>query len=386
MPPREIPGFYYDAVVNRYFPLGNRSKPPVILETAQNMPIVNDPPPRKRKRTRPMDFPSLALTQWPNFHSTSSRHAILARLYASTSKHCYESVQCYGQTTQFQTLSFHGLRYQLLGDNTGWLYSRVEMAQRDDRHPLDSSFTEWNYQINSQRNGIISSISTSGSVWAATSMGQTSKLILQDLACPDRTEIIGIPSISDVRCSSLDGKKMFLGSAGKAVYFPNDLLYTGLRNGTISRFDTRIQKPDHEKLLSGFSRIGSRFANLPFFPIIQLFAGWKDGYLASFDVRFLRDSEPIRTFSGHQDSIHLHEQLGFVVDTDGGFLFAAGSDCRLRGWSLTSGDQLLPPQTKDPWRNPFTAVFSQPPSSLHIVNDAAGIGSSLWIGRQRTSS
>lgn len=54
-------------------------------------------------------------------------------------------------------MSHAGIQYQLLGDDTGWLYTRSHIRGLDDNLELLESprFTEWTYEINSQRNGVV---------------------------------------------------------------------------------------------------------------------------------------------------------------------------------------------------------------------------------------
>ncbi|KAF5369274.1 hypothetical protein D9758_002613 [Tetrapyrgos nigripes] len=60
--------------------------------------------------------------------------------------------------------------------------------------------------------------------------------------------------------------------------------------------------------------------------------------LASYDLRFPDHSTPTRTFKGHVNNYT--QPLGICTDLNEDFLFAAGEDCRIRGWSLRTGEPL----------------------------------------------
>lgn len=100
---------------------------------------------------------------------------------------------------------------------------------------------------------------------------------------------------------------------------------------------------------------------------------------------------------------------GIAVDPAQDFLFAAGEDSHIRGWSLRTGDPLLAstpispdgPEPRaleepmqidfdcdwiygdsDPARNPFQAVFPHAVSAMQVTDEAEGM--CLWVGAQKT--
>lgn len=73
---------------------------------------------------------------------------------------------------------------------------------------------------------------------------------------------------------------------------------------------------------------------------------------------------------------------GIAVDHDQDLLFAAGQDCRIRGWSLRTAAPLLPPLTSSSTSvshdNPFSTKFSQPVSVLQVTQELGSAGTCLW--------
>ena len=79
---------------------------------------------------------------------------------------------------------------------------------------------------------------------------------------------------------------------------------------------------------------------------------------------------------------------GIAIDPYEQFLFAAGEDRRIRGWSLNTGMPIIPPledmsdtpdTTPDDTHrlsNPFKAVFSQPVQAMQVTREKKGL--CLW--------
>jgi DDB1- and CUL4-associated factor 4 len=83
-----------------------------------------------------------------------------------------------------------------------------------------------------------------------------------------------------------------------------------------------------------------------------------------------------------------HPIQGIAVDHERDLLFAAGQDCRLRGWSLRTSFPLSPPRAPDPpdpqlYFNPFLASFSHPITSLQVTEEPGEAGVSLWATADR---
>jgi len=121
----------------------------------------------------------------------------------------------------------------------------------------------------------------------------------------------------------------------------------------------------------------------------QLLTSQMNGELALYDLRFPCNSEPLIRYRGHVNTSS--RKLGIAIDPYEQFLFAAGEDCRVRGWSLNSGTPVEPPPMDEdalsasssslddpdgPMSNPFRAIFSSPVAAMQLTRERKGI--CLW--------
>jgi len=268
----------------------------------------------------------------------------------------------------------------------------------------------------------ISSISTSGSRVIATSLGR-GKISVQDLNLPERTFLLSLHRVSDIRASHLQNQTLVLGARKSAVYisdvdvstmpqylitnsdifsvFQQDhLVYTGARNGTIERFDMRMAKHRSQKLFD------TRFADSPRSSVLylnairesELLISHLNGDLVTFDLRFssiASPPSPVRVFESHINSYT--DNLGIAIDHEQDILFAAGQDCRIRAWSLRTAAPLMPPLTTrsssnssstsfshdTTTNNPFSTTFSQPVRVLQVTQELGSAGTCLWAASDR---
>jgi len=180
-----------------------------------------------------------------------------------------------------------------------------------------------------------------------------------------------------------------------SVFQQNHLVYTGARNGTIERFDMRMEKHRSQKLFD------TRFADGPRSPVLylnairesELLISHLNGDLVTFDLRFssiASPPSPVRLFENHINSYT--DNLGIAIDHDQDILFAAGQDCRIRAWSLRTTAPLLPPlttrsssssSTHATSTNPLSAKFSQPVRVLQVTQELDSAGTCLWAASDR---
>jgi len=113
-----------------------------------------------------------------------------------------------------------------------------------------------------------------------------------------------------------------------------------------------------------------------------------NGELATYDLRFSRQSSPLIQYRGHVNT--RCRKLGIAIDPNEQFLYAAGEDCRIRGWSLNTGAPIEPPLPEEDdisystcsdeherrMNNPFRAVFPNPVSAMQVTIERKGI--CLW--------
>lgn len=84
-----------------------------------------------------------------------------------------------------------------------------------------------------------------------------------------------------------------------------------------------------------------------------------------------------------------HSFQGIAVDPYEQFLFAAGVDRRIRGWSLSTGEPIQPPAFHDECidtvltpddtqklSNPFRGIFSHPVQAMQVTQERIGL--CLW--------
>ena len=128
--------------------------------------------------------------------------------------------------------------------------------------------------------------------------------------------------------------------------------------------------------------------------------------LVTFDMRF-RSTTPLKVFAGHvnrdipnlvrlssssashrkrTDLDHPHTLTipflqGITTDPAHDFLFAAGQDHRIRGWSLRTARPLTLPASSasaHTTTNPFAAPFPRPIVALQVTDEGGAAGRSLW--------
>lgn len=78
---------------------------------------------------------------------------------------------------------------------------------------------------------------------------------------------------------------------------------------------------------------------------------------------------------------------GISVDPSETFLFAAGDDRHIRGWSLQTGVPLQPPRAFNTsnnlsvGHNPFLISYEAPPTSIQVTEEREGM--CMWVGADR---
>ncbi|KAF8132183.1 hypothetical protein K438DRAFT_830212 [Mycena galopus ATCC 62051] len=385
MPPRELPGFYFDPERNRYFPLSNR--PPqtashfVSLQPKSKAPEPDHPPQRRRRRV---------LWTCPR-QTTSAGHALEASALlhsrlAATSRFSSESVRWPfsggGQSVcVFQTTPTH----QFLGDSRGWLYRRARAQQRDVDPGEDMDhWTEWTPELSLAVLSEISALCTTNTRCVAVCFGSTTKICVQDAEVPGRTQLLHLSAVRDVRAASLQGRALVLGAADNAVLLADldasdntalrmlptrsdvftvaqqeTLIYAGTRAGSVLRFDTRLSAKgaaqvlfqsgpgNDNSLVDPVTQRTGRSSVVFVRPMRsqpqQVVIGYMDGRMGAYDLRFARPTAgPVVSYAGNPSSLSCNGRLGITLDPSERFLFAAGADHRLRAWALDSGAPVGP--------------------------------------------
>ncbi|KAG6847368.1 hypothetical protein H0H93_008586 [Arthromyces matolae] len=366
--PIELPGFYFDKERNRYFPLSSKPpssqsiRPPSTSDSDDFGQIKQSP------KVSSWNVAEIARTS----HSSSKRHQashdLLGRQYSNPKRFLERDIPIFGRMKSFLTMSLDGALYRFIGDSRGWLFSCT---------PPSNNI--WQADINLHAESEVSSISASGSRCVATSFGPAAKLAIQDLHIPgyavlisDREEVVekklqeNIPNKCMIVSKLLDRISILIplykGAAKKAVYMNdvdvlsikdletksdvfavrqhNNMIFTGCRNGSILRFDKRLdyhgQKLYNDRFLNqqrtsvlhletiadwqllishmnGDVRFRSRSRsnsfdkqtpdnNTDFSPV----------QLMSFDLRFPRENSPLVQFRGHRNTYT--QKLGIALN------------------------------------------------------------------------
>ncbi|TEB21801.1 hypothetical protein FA13DRAFT_1642259 [Coprinellus micaceus] len=469
--PRDLPGFYWDAERNRYFPLSSR--PPGFPPSGPSTQQAEENPPKKRKlQNRTTKHPKVSQKRMPSDEEDSDEESAENRTKTSpapggrrtthvclqscciggSSRLTYNQAPIFGKITTFcvspQAPDGESGRWHLLGDSRGWLF-RCKASYRDrdteDPAPPDSdidaelNWLPWSAELNLQPNGCVSSISMWGSRWVATGAGSSARFASSDIRSLDRMFIVTLPGARDLWASHLHERSVAFGASFRAIYVPDidhstapeqlnthsdiftNLVYTGARNGSIHRFDKRVgfkgrgdilldsRFPTDQRSsvlslsLLGAARDDPAHSNSALQGTVNsgLLVSHMNGQLQTFDLRYVstkasrRASEPIVVYNGHVNT-HTRE-LGLAIDHTTGFLYAAGQDCRIRGWALSTGEPISTapgaanasrsgtlPTPQDPWSHthPFHTTFAEPIPVLRVSSDDTGVegrgGRRLW--------
>ncbi|KAI0770116.1 hypothetical protein C8Q74DRAFT_1201519 [Fomes fomentarius] len=432
--PKDLPGLYWDEEKKRYFPLASRPAGPPQTSTSQTAAVSHsqshrnptgsrrqrspstkskdsDSPPPKRQHSWDEQAPRQDYWRALNALRESSLSVQRRRCMRSLPDGCCSDMQATCLAESMSKIDDIPIRFDgavmalcakinenerrlLVGDNTGWLYS----VDTDDPDPAIREFG-----LRSQ----ITSITRSGPVCMVTSLGSPSRMFVT------RDDSIGLwvlreipPHVcSDVWCGQVWDRRATIGGGKATVSWPDverddfvklnrnsdvlsvcmqheNVTYAGMRNGIIDRWDSRSSgsKTDVVVNMSEGGQGGRGVASVDHIRIVheyEMLVRTMRGDLESHDLRFLRKNDPILRFEGHIPSYE--SKLGIAVDPNENFVFAGGGDCRLRIWSLSTG-QCLPSRNEN-----FLSVTlegnvakpSQPIRAMEILEDSSRAW--LWV-------
>ncbi|KAI0087044.1 hypothetical protein BDY19DRAFT_958230 [Irpex rosettiformis] len=364
--PIELPGFYWDEVRQRYFPITSRSAQPfgwqpspsvATVSTRTAGPIVTSSQPEPERgghevTARPKKKRRFTNTSPPTFATRERiKHDITSDTISCLSK---GSVVYCGD---FPCSSFNasdvledGVVTLHTGDTGGWLQT--------------CSIDPHGFAYNSSRELYLGSEVTtlchSANLRVAVSFGPSSKIALENtLEDSDMWTIVGIPDkrAHDFRVADLQGSRLAIGAASRGIVLPNIeyswhwdalntgsdvlaicqkdfLVYTGTRNGSIKAFDIRVNTQRKGQSLFGerFSADTRSITHLSIINEWQMVVSTIRGDLEVLDLRFARADAPVMSLHGHVNSYST--KLGITTSLCSSFLFAAGQDTRIRAWSI----------------------------------------------------
>ncbi|KAF8579837.1 hypothetical protein K439DRAFT_1620276 [Ramaria rubella] len=398
---RDLPGFYFDVVRQRYFPESSCPKPTPSSTPYQHehLPNLSEAKIRLRKDSTSSNIhASIVQVQrsCSNLMRRQAHHSIVSQRVASSSSKITVHVPIvYSAPITSLCISIDargkGYRNVSLGDRQGYCYAQTN----------DAVFAE--HCLLSE----ISSIQSSAQAIVYTSFGPNPQILVRSTSTLE-SYILRPPQLQDVRSTQLYGSSLTLGMRGKALHITdlenprqtrsldtysdvfalqryNNDVWAGARSGHVRLFDLRTGQ--------GQNVLGARFAdrhvsviNLRRIREYQLLVATLDGSLESFDIRFLQHSTtavPIQAFGGHHLKIHclLHSPeprciKGFAIDPSEDFLFAAGQDQRVRAWSLRNGHR-LEASIRTNLSGLFARTFTHPIHGMQVTSE--GHADTLWV-------
>lgn len=427
--PRDLPGLYWDEEKKRYFPLTSKPKtlpgrvlPGVHPEHAGHRlplqaPLDEGPlPKRRRLYAERYGHPTWNAAETVRTSLGSSRrsrvlHEMQIAGFSLTSRGCQHVVGTAPLVYSKVNTSPEHEYSVMAGDAQGWLSS---LTRNGDHNAAELNVTSK-----------ISSVSSWGTRHVATSFGAPCKIVVREALPTETWTILSLPErvCHDVWTAHLQDRSLVLGAAKRGILLPDietgrgfqvlqtgsdvfaiqrrdNLVYVGARNGSISRFDTRLDTNNRQELLqSRFEPTRSSITHLSVVQEWQLLVSTIRGDLETHDLRFLRSTTPLMRLNGHINSYTI--ELGIAVDPSENYVFAAGDDCKLRGWSLHSGDEIVPspPSPRDiesaATSSLFGKTFDNPIRALQVTESPmetclwAASGSTLhqfWLGQRAVLS
>ncbi|TBU44417.1 hypothetical protein BD309DRAFT_958449 [Dichomitus squalens] len=416
MPPRDLPGLYWDDETKRYFPLASRpagapSRP--ASRTEANVTTVHPQQPSNRRRRSPREKEGSPPRKRQHAQQgleeedtepSEPRNTVWRSLNAlkesplgTYRRRCMHDVQI-GKLSNHTPKTEGAARVQfdgpvtalcakeneeiLIGDTWGWLYS----VRTDDPN------------VGKRRFGLrtqVTSISRSGPSCVATSFGSPSRLLTKNDHTGGVLTVRELPIhvCSDVWCGQVLDRKVIIGGRKAAVCFLDvekhdyirlprssdvlalcqhnkDITYMGMRNGIVDRWDSR-EPGSKTDLAVNMAERPSAWKMTPAIDYLRIVHGHElvirtmRGELETHDMRFLRKNTPLLQFWGFSPTIE--SKLGITVDPGEDFLFSGGGDNLLHIWSLRTG-QALPPRDVDTVLfSPESQVLGQTATSTRVT-------------------
>ncbi|KIN99578.1 hypothetical protein M404DRAFT_965477 [Pisolithus tinctorius Marx 270] len=428
MPPRDLPGLYWDEDRQRYFPLSSapshgKGRPRVDRVPQSQQRVTSDADTRNPTfpliRPQPHQlFSGLRSSPPSTSHKDRLTHFLRCSRFTLTGKGerllmhspwsgLAGSVTAFqlidGMTCRTKTVHHNDRVWSFAGDSMGWFHSSLTNNQNQPTGLLTHG---WQPEFNLSSE--VSSISVSDSWCIATSFGPDCKILHFPLE--STTEDIRVSRIDghvacDIWTADLRGSRLALGAKNQlvciddiadraamqnlptysdvfAVAQENHIIYAGLRNGGLLRFDTRTWQSKGDALLGGlFTQPPNSITNLRLLRDSQLLVSNVDGKISTFDLRFSSIRTPLKVFTGNVNSYVIKAPI--AVDPSEDFLLAAGQDNRIRLWSLRSGGPPLAPSTSDTpiefdGHNLLQHRFEHPVRAMQVSEEAEGI--TLWVG------
>ncbi|KAF9241155.1 hypothetical protein BU15DRAFT_73630 [Melanogaster broomeanus] len=432
--PRDLPGLYWDEQRQRYFSLApspaNTSKHFQSNTTPAHANVVPSDPqlirlprdvssgPYTIRRRQGVTAPHRVFADIRSSTRTAHKDRLIHHIRSSqialtdkVTRSRVPSMLARGAVTAFQTVCHDGRVWSFTGDSVGWFYS----SSIDNEHEDMRWCTHREFNLSSEA----CKLSNSGSDRVLSIAAGILHLCfwldvhcylfwsrLQDAAITARFPSLSVSvfggrrPVHDIWTADLQGSRLVLGANKQAVvmdgvedrpttqYLPtqsdvfalaqhDSILYTGLRNGEILRFDTRVRISKGDALLDGiFAQTSNSITNLKLMRNSQLLVSNVDGRVSDIDVRstFSHFSDAVDDFTGNINSYIIKAPL--AMDQRENILFAAGQDRKIRLWSLRTGGPPLSGGTALTGQTALQQQFEDPVRGMQITAEDAGM--CLW--------
>ncbi|TFY70959.1 hypothetical protein EVG20_g2042 [Dentipellis fragilis] len=358
--PRDLPGFYFDPAKNRYFPLSSQPKPTKKPESDR---AANASQSKQTNRTE-NQWSSSTVLKAKNagslYHSLqSARTAHNGRLRERSFRNI-ETSQL-GATSRCDTAAFIPFNqakisasrrasrslYMKGKSSIYWAIHKAGFTRATSFGPSSNIlYYDWSTEravFITPSSHLVHDVWTSNFQDTSLVLGQSyhptsdTGLLNLNVSIGMRKRALLYPDIDHERVYH----KLPTGSDVLAVHQHQTMVYTGSRNGSIHRFDTR------ERTLSGLALLDDIFCknsnSAIYLNVVnewQLVVSTVRGNIELFDLRFPRGNRPVMSLHGQRNE-HLLD-LPHAISPCSKYLFAAGLDSRIRGWSLLTGQPLSP--------------------------------------------
>ncbi|KAJ3489992.1 hypothetical protein NLI96_g1762 [Meripilus lineatus] len=408
--PKDLPGLYWDQAKGRYFPLASRPS------TSHGHPQGSKPfasKPQDQTLSQRSSVPDTNNLSLPddlrNFHASSNR-------FSGASSIC-NPLRRLQFTSQFaeRTRISHEILCKNIALNARATSFVVDEMASNELSSLSSLREEFLWALRcllcvpqlstgcmrTPLEAITSILNNSSS---GVPFGNRMEIAVQSASNEDLWSVLRVTdkSCHDIRCANLLDSSLLLGAAGRGILLADfattstyqilptgsdvlsvfqlpHLAYTGCRNGSVRRFDTRTGGQRIEKgqdILDGqFRETNSSITHLSVIQEWQMLVSTIRGDLELFDLRFINGRRPLLSFAGHTNSYTL--RLGLAVSPCESMLFAASDDRRVRAWSLRDGTSILgaskPHIIEDVKAAPDQDVYRTPakqPTHPRLLQDA----------------
>ncbi|CAD6221735.1 unnamed protein product [Miscanthus lutarioriparius] len=395
MPPKELPGFYYDPEKNRYFPIRGRIPGAAVRRPPPPAPAVPPPPADttgcSRKRARRPELLSARemygggvifsnnaarSTFKQQYHYAQASQPTVWKYQATTSvaDKALEQLDAMVQTPQglkesrmLVTGSMNGsIRLYGLGIPLNNSENEAEFLPQPawtpaGKHKAGALPSIWSSEVG------YTTFSSSSDIGAGLLDLETRRL---SWLCRSKSDVLSLKFVHSgkvVLCGLRNGSIAPVDVRQKQHNQPTGVASSSNARRTVPMLPTRhAGKKRNQAGMDKFSRVISMSSAVCSLVTLSsdenYFLGSSmDGSIKLFDLRLIQKGG-IQSYEGHVNS---HTHLPIVVDPSETLLMSGGEDCTVRIWSIKTGELLFAQSMADR----FTA-FCWPESSHDLCSSS----------------